>query len=503
MKCIATQSSPKSKGQCLIVFSSFSKGKDKKNKINTSGLNKSLSALLNDAFNEESFKANKNETTLYRNIDELGAKHIIAVGLGDKSNVTPENYRQAATAALKKARQKKFFDIAFHMESAHGHFKKKEEIAQALSEGSHLGLYQFNDHMNKKKEKDFSEIHFLYPAKGSIKSAKKAIEEGEILAGAVNFSKWLADKPGNYMTPSILAKETVKEAKGSKLKVTVWDKARIKKEKMGGLMGVSLGSSEDPRFIIMEYKGAAASKKPVCFVGKGLTFDSGGISLKPGAGMDEMKYDMCGGANVIGAMMAIAKLKLKVNAIAFVPSTENMPGASACKPGDVLTARNGKTVEVLNTDAEGRLILMDALSYASEKKPAVIFDAATLTGAMVMALGNSYTGVFSRDEKLVNRVKKAASKTEEQVWPMPIHDHHTVDMKGKHAELSNLSGFRGAGSSTAAAFLEQFVDKDIPWAHFDIAGTAWNCGNRLNYCAPKGATGCMVRSFVEVAKSYF
>jgi len=202
-------------------------------------------------------------------------------------------------------------------------------------------------------------------------------------------------------------------------------------------------------------------------------------------------------------MIAIAKLKLKVNVIAFVPSTENMPGASAIKPGDVLTARNGKTVEVLNTDAEGRLILMDALSYATEQKPVAIFDAATLTGAIIMALGNSYTGVFSRNNKLVKRIQKATDKTEEKVWAMPICDDHVKDMKGTHAELSNLSSFRGAGSSTAAAFLEQFVDSDIPWAHFDIAGTAWKCGNRINYCPKKGATGVLVRSFVELAKSYF
>jgi len=218
--------------------------------------------------------------------------------------------------------------------------------------------------------------------------------------------------------------------------------------------------------------------------------------------MHEMKYDMCGGANIIGTMIAIARLKLKVNVVAYVASTENMPGPMANKPGDILTARNGKQVEVLNTDAEGRLILMDALSYACEQKPAVIFDAATLTGAVIMALGNSFTGVFTREDKLYGKIKKAADKTCERVWQLPLMKHHMSDMKGTHAELSNMSSFRGAGSSTAAAFLSNFVDEDIPWAHFDIAGTAWKVGNRLNYCPAKGASGAMIRTFVELSKMF-
>ena len=271
---------------------------------------------------------------------------------------------------------------------------------------------------------------------------------------------------------------------------------------MGGLLGVARGSAEEPRFIVMEYNGAAKGKAPICFVGKGLTFDSGGISIKPGAKMEEMKYDMCGGAGVIGAMLAIAQLKLKINVIAFVPATENMPGSRATKPGDVHTARNGKTFEINNTDAEGRLILSDALVYASEQKPQVIFDTATLTGAIVVALGNIHTGYFTRNQQLKARIEKAASASGESLWNLPLTDQHVKDMKGTYADLSNISYTGGAGSATAAAFLEQFVDADIPWAHFDIAGTAWACGSRLNYCSPKGATGVIVRTFVELAKSY-
>ena len=289
--------------------------------------------------------------------------------------------------------------------------------------------------------------------------------------------------------------------RGTSVKVQVWDKVRLKKEKMGGLLGVSNGSDQEPQFIIMEYKGAKASEKPVVFVGKGLTFDCGGISIKPSAAMEEMKYDMCGGANVIGTLLAIAKLKLKMNVVGLVPATENLVNGSATKPGDVHTARNGKTFEVNNTDAEGRLILADALSYATELQPKVIIDAATLTGAMVMALGNIHTGYFTRSQDLVKKVNSAAQVSGELTWQMPLTDYHVSDMKGTFADLSNISSGKGAGSATAAAFLEQFVGEGIPWAHFDIAGTGWAVGNRLNYCPKKGASGVMIRTFVELAKS--
>lgn len=367
-----------------------------------------------------------------------------------------------------------------------------------------LAGYEFTELKSKGDDKDEKkELSIQILSKLAADAAvKKAFLEGTVLAESVNFSRRLGDLPGNLMTPEILAREAAAAAKGTGIKTTIWDRARIKKEKMGGLFGVSQGSDQEPRFIILEYKGAAASKKPICFVGKGLTFDCGGISIKPSASMEEMKYDMCGGANVIGAVLAIARLKLKVNAYALVPSTENLINGIATKPGDVHYARNGKSFEVNNTDAEGRLILADALCYASELKPEAIFDAATLTGAMVVALGNTHTGFFTRNGALKNRIEKAADKSGELVWNMPLTDHHVSDMKGTFADLSNISSSKGAGSATAAAFLEQFVEKDIPWAHFDIAGTAWAVGGRLNYCSSKGASGAIIRTFVEIAKSY-
>jgi leucyl aminopeptidase len=218
--------------------------------------------------------------------------------------------------------------------------------------------------------------------------------------------------------------------------------------------------------------------------------------------MEEMKYDMCGGAAVIATMLALAKLKAKVNVIGLVPSSENLPDGAALKPGDIFYARNGKSVEVFNTDAEGRLILADALSYGSELKPAAMFDAATLTGAILIALGNTHTGVFTRDRKLMGKIQGAADSSGELVWSMPLTDFHGDDMKGTHADLCNISNSRLAGSATAAAFLEQFVEPGIPWAHFDIAGTAWNVSGRFPYCPRKGASGIIVRTFVELAEGY-
>jgi len=483
----------------LVTFVSKAKG-DKK--ATHQQLDKDLAVLVQEAIAEKIFSGDKKETLLFRNINLGGAKNVLFVGLGDA--IDAESLRSAGGTIFSAIKGNKLKDVVVDLEAAAKLAGKAPEAAQALAEGLALSDYTFDDYKNMKKKKDEKpekmEVTFRTGAKTSNAAVNKAVETATILAEASNFSKWLGDLPGNLMTPTDLANETVKAAKGTGLKVTIWDGARIKKEGFGGLLGVSLGSSQDPRFIIMEYKGAGAKKAPIVFVGKGLTFDSGGISIKPSAAMEEMKYDMCGGANVIGTLLAIARLKLKINVVGLVPSTENMPGPSANKPGDIMIARNGKTVEIFNTDAEGRLILADALSYASEMKPAAIIDAATLTGAIVMALSNIHTGVFTRSNKLMKQIQDASDATGELVWQMPLVDFHYDDVKGTYADLCNISNYKGAGSSTAAAFLEQFVDEGIPWAHFDIAGTAWNTANRQSYVPKKGATAVMLRTFVELAK---
>lgn len=470
------------------------------------GADKEISGLVNSALEDGLTFENLKRGLFLRGAAPAPFRHVLLLGIDEKFKDAEDIRRAAATIYhTLKANKSKSGGVMF--DGLAKGFKSTADVAQAFTEGALLAADRPDQFKTKKKQDDNNELdveslELLVSKKTNTKAVAQAVSTGRTLADCVNFARRLGNTPGNLMTPSDLAHEAVQAAKGTKLKITVWDKARIKKEKFGGLLGVSLGSSADPRFIIMEYWGGSKSKKPVCFVGKGLTFDSGGISIKPSNGMEEMKFDKCGGTNVIGTMLAIARLKLKVNVIGLVPATENMPGPLANKPGDILVARNGKTVEVDNTDAEGRLILMDALSYASELKPAAIFDAATLTGACVVALGNIYTGCFTRSHKVRKDVLKASEVSGEKVWHMPIDDHHVSDMKGTYADLNNISSVKGAGSSTAAAFLEQFVDRDIPWAHFDIAGTAWHVGNRLNYCPKKGASGAIIRTFVELAKIY-
>lgn len=486
----------------VVVFSNFTKKeKSEAAKICHAPAHKFLSAALED----KSVTGKSQETVLFRESNFEGSRHLLVVGLGDAKALDAEQMRMAASHVHSVVKSLKAGSTLVHFDGLAGGKNQMAHLIQGFVEGFHLSEYSF-DELKSEKKKDNEKtkeanlnICTKLAADGAL---KKALNEATIVSECVNFSRRLGDMPGNMMTPSDLAEAAVAAAKGTGIKATIWDRARIKKEKMGGLLGVSNGSAQEPRFIILEYKGAGAKAKPVVFVGKGLTFDCGGISIKPSAAMEEMKYDMCGGANVIGTILAVAKMKLKLNVTVLVPATENLVGPSATKPGDVHTARNGKTFEVNNTDAEGRLILADALCYASELEPQAIFDAATLTGAIVIALGNIHTGYFTRNSPLKKRIEAAAEATGESIWNMPLTDHHVKDMKGHYADLSNTSSAKGAGSATAAAFLEQFVGEGIPWAHFDIAGTAWAVGNRLPYCPKKGASGAMIRTFVEMAKSY-
>lgn len=442
----------------------------------------------------EEAKGKFGEMIFFRNSEQ---GHELFVGLGEINKLSSEKIRSLAAKIYKKLHGEKVATVQIAVDSFP--MKNKGELVSALTEGLLLAAYEFTTFKEAPKKKYELEVTLL--SSSTNKALKAALNDAEIVAEAVNFARWMGDCPGNFMTPNQLGEEAKNAAKGTKMKVSVWNKARIAKEKMDSLIGVSNGSAEEPRFIIMEYQGGSAKQPPICFVGKGLTFDCGGISMKPPGGMEEMKYDMCGGSAVIGAMSAIAKLKLKVNAIGIVPASENMPGPAANKPGDIRSARNGKSIEVNNTDAEGRLILADALVYACEQKPAWIVDVATLTGAMMIALGNIHTGFYSKDKKLVDKINKASEQSGEQMWRMPLTEQHGEDMKGTYADLTNLAPSRNAGSATAAAFLENFVDSKIPWAHVDIAGTAWHVGGRLSYAPSKGASGVMVRTFVDLARN--
>ena len=480
------------------------------------GLNqkKSSSALFHlseTLIQEKLFKAEKNET-LFLPCTRMGkSKHLLLVGLGEAEKIDLETIRQTAASAYRQIEAYSLSDAVMDLSLCLPFFNNVSDMVRAISEGFILAHYHFND--LKRKQKDKKSVSNIYLSGITVsKELKASLEEGKILAESANFARRLGDLPANLMTPSILAQEVQKKFHNIKgVQVSVWNKERIKKEKMGGLLGVSLGSQQEPRVIIIEYKGNSQDNsqsnrktpRPLYFVGKGLTFDSGGISIKSARNMDEMKFDMCGSIAVIGALLAIARLKLKVDVVGLIGSVENMLGAAATKPGDVLVARNGKTMEVLNTDAEGRLVLADMLSYASEQTPKFIVDAATLTGAVLVSLGNIYTGVFTRDQKMEKQIKEAAACSGEKVWSLPLDDFHIQDIKSTVADVANISSTGGAaGSSTAAAFLEQFVNKKIPWVHLDIAGTAYNVSNRLPYCRPKSASGVMVRTFVELARQY-
>jgi leucyl aminopeptidase len=309
----------------------------------------------------------------------------------------------------------------------------------------------------------------------------QGLRRGQAIAQGVGLARELANRPGNHMTPSMLAKETQRMGKQHGIKVEVLDRKQIEKVGMGSFLSVAQGSDEPPRFIVMHYHGGAKTAAPLVLVGKGITFDTGGISLKPGAEMDEMKFDMGGAASVIGTMAVIGELKPKINVVALVPTCENMPSGRAVKPGDVVTSLSGQTIEILNTDAEGRLILCDALTYAERFKPAAVVDVATLTGACVIALGHHHSGLYASDDALGQQLLDASARALDPAWRMPLDAEYDDLLKSNFADMANIGG-RAGGSITAAKFLQRYAKK-YAWAHLDIAGTAWKSG------AAKGATG--------------
>ena len=321
----------------------------------------------------------------------------------------------------------------------------------------------------------------LLSGKAQAAALAKGLTQGQAVAGGVALARECANRPGNHATPSYLASEAKKLGKQYGFKVEVFDRKQIAKIGMGSFLAVAQGSNEPPRFIVMHYHGAAKTQAPVVLVGKGITFDSGGISLKPGAEMDEMKFDMGGAASVLGTMRAIGELQPKVNLVALIPSCENMPSSRAVKPGDVVRSLSGQTIEILNTDAEGRLILCDALTYAERFKPAAVVDVATLTGACVVALGHHNSGLFSSDDGLASELLAASRSALDPAWRMPLDDEYDEGLKSSFADMANIGG-RAGGAITAAKFLQRYTAK-YPWAHLDIAGTAWKSG------AAKGATG--------------
>ncbi len=410
-------------------------------------------------------------------------QRIMLFNLGDKSKLTSDVMRAFGSKLHSLVNSKKIQDMVLDIKSFS---MTSNDKIQSIVEGMVLGSYKFEDYKSNKNKKNYLTAVTLM---GNLDKA--IVKKAQILGESVCFARDLGNHPANILTPTYLANESKRISKAKNMKCTVIDVSKFEKMGLGSFYGVARGAKEPAKMILVEYNGGKKNEKPVALVGKGLTFDTGGISLKPGARMDEMKFDMCGSATVMGVMNAVSILQPKINIIFAIGSTENMPGSDAQRPGDIVTAYNGKTIEVLNTDAEGRLVLADVLSYVDKNyKPSYMIDFATLTGAVLVALGHRASGLMGNDDKLINKVKKSSKATGEKVWELPLWPEYSKDIEGKYADIQNL-GKAGAGTITAGAFLKEFVG-DTPWCHLDIAGTAW--GPREPDYQPKvGATGVAVR----------
>jgi leucyl aminopeptidase len=422
------------------------------------------------------------KTLFLHEVSGIGASRVLLVGLGKQDAFGQKAYNDAVKSAWRALLATKVVQVTF-------------TLAQlpVLERGSDWGVraailalrgetYRFT----RMKSKPEAAAHALKRVVFSVdpadeKAAKTAVKQSVALANGVDLTRDLGNLPGNVCTPTYLANTAKQIAKDWGLKAEVLGLKQIQALKMGSFLSVARGSVEPPQFIVLHYRGAAAKAAPIVLVGKGITFDTGGISLKPGDAMDEMKFDMCGAGSVLGTIRAVAEMGLKLNVVGIIPTCENMPAGNATKPGDIVTSMKGLTIEVLNTDAEGRLILCDALTYAERFKPAAVIDIATLTGACVVALGYHNSGLFSKDDALAGELLDASREASDPAWRLPLDDEYHEQLKSNFADLANIGG-RPGGSITAACFLSRFTE-NYPWAHLDIAGTASKGG------AAKGATG--------------
>jgi leucyl aminopeptidase len=445
------------------------------------------------------FTGKTGEKALLRPAMGIAAGCLLIVGLGESRRIDAEALRVMGGATVREAISLKAASVALLMPSSLPRRLGVQEAAEALAEGAGLGGYLFEQYRSGERKQGPEAVTVVCPDGKTSRLAKAGAEAGAIIAESVAVARDLGNHPANVATPAMLAEQARKLAKAHGFKVEVLGPSEIDKLGMGGIKAVAAGSDQPPRVIVMRHSGGRrGSRNPVVLVGKGLTFDSGGICIKPADGMDRMKTDMAAGAAVIGAMAGIARLKLPVDVIGIVPSTENMGGGSAFRPGDVLKAYDGQTIEVISTDAEGRLILADALAYAKELKPAAVVDMATLTGACVIAIGHHASGLMGTDNSLMSRIEKAGAATNERVWRFPLWDEYFEQIKSDIADMKNTGG-RPAGAITAACLLSKFA-AGVPWAHVDIAGTAW--ADKEKPYVPKAATGVGVRLLIELLRRW-
>ncbi|MBI4810116.1 MAG: leucyl aminopeptidase [Ignavibacteriales bacterium] len=454
----------------------------------------------------EHFKGKKDEVLSTITQKKINAPRLYITGLGERSSLTLEQYRRSAAAVAKEAQKAKVKHLAFDLQTTEGIINIDNDIrniAQAIVEGAVLSLYKFDKYITEKKDNrsKISEVTLINADEKRVREIQKTLKETRVICEAVNFARDLANAPSNEIYPESLAERAKQSADRYGYRITIWDKRKIEREGFGGLLAVNAGSATEPRFIILEHNGREKNLDTIVLIGKGITFDSGGISIKPSTGMAEMKMDMSGAAAVIGTMEATTRLKLPIHLVGLIPATENLPSGSAMKPGDIIKHYGGTTSEVDNTDAEGRLILADVIAYASAFRPKAVIDLATLTGACVVALGQHATGMFGNDEELMTKLKAAGEKTFERVWQLPLYEEYEKQIKSDVADVKNVGG-KWAGAITAAWFLKKFIPKDqeYKWVHLDIAGTAI-LEEALPY-APKGGSGVGVRLLIEFLKSW-
>lgn len=476
---IKVTSPDKQRGSCIVVgvFEPKKMTAAAKELDNLSG------GYIKDIVSQGDLEGRANTTLLLHKVPNVQSKRVLLIGLGKEEEFKDSVFVSTVQTVFRTLHSTGIADCALFLADLP---LENRDIAWKVTQIAKLAVesnYRFDQLKSKPEDnkKSLRKITIGISNSQDLMTGETALSQGAAIAHGMSLTKDLGNLAPNICTPSYLAEEAKELAKTYKLKATILDKKEMEKQKMGALLAVARGSHQPPKLIALEYQGAGKKDKPVVLVGKGVTFDTGGISLKPAAEMDEMKFDMSGAASVLGTIKAIAEMNLPVNVVGIIPATENMPGGSATKPGDVVTSMSGQTIEVLNTDAEGRLILCDALTYAERYDPEIVIDIATLTGACVIALGNIATGLMSNDDALAQEVIKAGEQAADRVWQLPLWDDYQELLKSNFADMANIGG-RAGGTITAACFLSRFTKK-FRWAHLDIAGTAWKSGKE------KGSTG--------------
>ena len=466
---------------------------DEVSSLSISEITPDFDPIIREITESNEFRAKDGTISIVHNNVGSGIKRALLLGMGDKKNLDPEKTRNLTGKVVNKSKElgiSEFVLIPFK--------NMDKEHLSAMVEGIKLSDYSFNNYKRDEDRNNLNQVRILI--RNDMKNSQKIIQHSVVVSDAVIFTRDISNLPPNDCSPKDLATLSKKLSENQKVKVRVIEKEEMKSYGFEGILAVGKGSASSPKLIVLEYSGST-KKRPIVIVGKAVTFDTGGVSIKPSEKMEEMKFDKCGGCNVLGIMKAVSDLGLDTNVIGIIPAVENMPSGTSYRPGDIIKMYNGKTVEVLNTDAEGRIILGDALSFAVKTfAPKAIIDMATLTGAAIIALGTNVAALVGNDDDLVTKILEYSNLTGEKIWQLPLFEEYKEQLKSSNADMKNIGG-RSAGAITAAAFLSNFVE-DTPWVHLDIAGTAWTQeGTKEKSYNPKGATGFGIRTIVKYISS--